>query len=55
LALGRLDDDDRELILMRHFEQLSNQDVARILGIEPATASKRYVRALDRLRDFLRN
>jgi RNA polymerase sigma-70 factor (ECF subfamily) len=40
---------------MRHFEQLSNQDVARLLGIEPAAASKRYVRALDRLRNLLRD
>jgi RNA polymerase sigma-70 factor (ECF subfamily) len=54
-AIGRLDDDDRELILMRHFEQLSNQDVARMLGIEPAAASKRYVRALDQLRELLRD
>ncbi|MFN0054941.1 MAG: sigma-70 family RNA polymerase sigma factor [Planctomycetales bacterium] len=49
-AIGRLDDDERDLILWRHFEQLSNQDVAAILGINAAAASKRYVRALERLR-----
>jgi RNA polymerase sigma-70 factor (ECF subfamily) len=52
-ALGRLDDDERELILMRHFEQLSNGDVARVLGIHEPAASKRYVRALERLRGIL--
>jgi len=52
-ALGRLDDDERELILMRHFEQLSNRDVAKVLGIHDAAASKRYVRALEHLRGIL--
>jgi RNA polymerase sigma-70 factor (ECF subfamily) len=52
-ALGRLDDDERELILMRHFEQLSNRDAAKVLGVSDAAASKRYVRALERLRGVL--
>ena len=52
-ALGNLDDDDREIILWRHFEQLSNADVARLLGIREPAASKRYVRALERLRALL--
>jgi RNA polymerase sigma-70 factor (ECF subfamily) len=52
-ALGRLDDDERELILMRHFEQLANKDAALILGVTEAAASKRYVRALERLRGIL--
>lgn len=53
IALGRLDDDERDLILWRHFEQLSNSDVAALLKVNEAAASKRYVRALERLRGFL--
>jgi RNA polymerase sigma-70 factor (ECF subfamily) len=52
-ALERLDDDERELILMRHFEQLGNKAAAQILGVTEAAASKRYVRALERLRGIL--
>src|SRR5207237_688693 len=52
-ALGRLDDDDREVILMRHFEQLANQEVAAALGLTEAAASMRYLRAVRRLRDLL--
>lgn len=52
-ALGRLNDDDRDLILWRHFEQLSNREVAVLLGITEAAAGKRYVRALERLRGLL--
>jgi RNA polymerase sigma-70 factor (ECF subfamily) len=52
-ALERLDDDERDLILWRHFEQLSNGDAARLLGIREPAASKRYVRALERLRVVL--
>ncbi len=53
LALGRLDDDDRDLILWRHFEQLSARDTARILHISEAAAGKRYLRAVERLRTIL--
>lgn len=52
-ALGRLSDTDREMLLMRNLEALSNQEVAEVLGIEPVAASKRYGRALMRLRDVL--
>jgi RNA polymerase sigma-70 factor (ECF subfamily) len=38
---------------MRHFEQLSNQDVAADLGLTEAAASMRYLRAVRRLRDLL--
>jgi RNA polymerase sigma-70 factor (ECF subfamily) len=40
---------DREMILMRYYEELTNQEVAQLLQLEPATASKRYGRALRRL------
>lgn len=52
-AIGELSEDDREVILMRHHEQLSNQDVAKVLGLTEAAASMRYLRALRRLRTVL--
>src|SRR4051794_17875790 len=52
-ALDGLDPIDREVLALRHFEELSNQEVAALLGIQAAAASKRYVRALERLRDAL--
>jgi RNA polymerase sigma-70 factor (ECF subfamily) len=54
LALQQLTEDERDLILWRHFEQLSNQETARLLHVSEAAASKRYVRALERLRVLLR-
>jgi RNA polymerase sigma-70 factor (ECF subfamily) len=52
-ALGQLDDDDREIILLRHFEQLSNSEVARLLAISEPAAGMRHLRALRRLRTVL--
>lgn len=52
-SINELADDDRDIILMRHHEQLSNQDVARLLGLTEAAASMRYLRALRRLRTVL--
>ena len=52
-ALDELDPLDREVLALRHFEELSNADTAAVLGIQPAAASKRYVRALARLRQIL--
>jgi RNA polymerase sigma-70 factor (ECF subfamily) len=53
-ALEELDDLDREILALRHFEDLSNEETAAELGIEPAAASKRFVRALQRLRPTLK-
>ncbi len=53
LALGQLDHDERDLILWRHFEQLSARDMAQLLQISEAAASKRYIRAVERLRTIL--
>ncbi len=53
LALAQLEEDDREIILMRHYEQLSNQDVAQALGLTEAAASMRHLRAVRRLRGLL--
>jgi RNA polymerase sigma-70 factor (ECF subfamily) len=44
---------DREILTLRHFEELGNDEVAQILGLQKAAASNRYVRALQRLRDAL--
>ncbi len=52
-ALDELDEVDREVLALRHFEELSNADTASVLGIQPAAASKRYVRALTRLKQIL--
>ena len=49
-ALAQLDETDREVLLMRHFEQLSNQEVAAALGLSEAAASMRHLRAIKRLR-----
>lgn len=54
-ALGQLDDDERDLILWRHFEQLSARDTAHLLQISEAAAAKRYIRALARLRAILKD
>jgi RNA polymerase sigma-70 factor (ECF subfamily) len=53
-AVAWLADDDREILLLRHFEDLPNHEAAQVLGIEPAAASKRYGRALLRLHQLLR-
>jgi RNA polymerase sigma-70 factor (ECF subfamily) len=52
-ALDRLGSLDREVLALRHFEQLSNAETAHVLGLSVAATSKRYVRALERLRDVL--
>jgi len=54
-VLDELDDVDREIVVLRHFEGLSNEDAAAELAIEPAAASKRFVRALVRLRPALQS
>lgn len=52
-ALDGLDDNDREIILMRHCEHLSNTEVAQALSLSPAAAGMRYLRALRQLRSIL--
>jgi RNA polymerase sigma-70 factor (ECF subfamily) len=53
-ALNSMDPLDREVLALRHFEQLTNSEAARVLGIKEGAAGKRYLRALERLRDILR-
>jgi RNA polymerase sigma-70 factor (ECF subfamily) len=52
-ALNQMDAIDREVIALRHFEQLSRAETAELLGIRESAVSKRYVRALERLRGIL--
>jgi RNA polymerase sigma-70 factor (ECF subfamily) len=52
-ALDQLDEIDREVLLLRHLEELSNHEVAQVLGIDRYAASKRYLRALARLRGVM--
>jgi RNA polymerase sigma-70 factor, ECF subfamily len=52
-ALEQLDAIDREVLVLRHFEQMSNHEAAAALEIKPAAASKRYVRAVERLKTVL--
>ena len=53
-ALNGMDAIDREIIALRHFEELSNAEAAEVLGLETSTASKRYIRAMKRLQAALR-
>jgi RNA polymerase sigma-70 factor (ECF subfamily) len=52
-ALNGLDPIDREILVLRHFEYLSNDEAALALGLKRSTASQRYLRALKRLKDVL--
>src|SRR5439155_17347994 len=50
-ALNSMDPHDREVLILRHFEELSNVEAAQVLGIKPSAAVNRYVRAWKRLKD----
>jgi RNA polymerase sigma-70 factor, ECF subfamily len=52
-ALNSMDPVDREVLVLRHFEELTNNETAEILGLQKTAASNRYVRALKRLRAIL--
>jgi RNA polymerase sigma-70 factor (ECF subfamily) len=52
-ALNQMDPIDREVIALRHFEELSNAEVAAVLGLSKTAASNRYIRAVRRLKDIL--
>jgi RNA polymerase sigma-70 factor (ECF subfamily) len=53
-ALNALDPLDREILSLRHFEELTHAEAARALDIGEAAAAKRYIRALKRLKDVLK-
>jgi RNA polymerase sigma-70 factor, ECF subfamily len=52
-ALNQMDPVDREVLALRHFEHLTNAEAAGVLGVKEKAAGKRYLRALERLRDIL--
>lgn len=52
-ALNSMDLIDREVLALRHFEQLSNAETAQVLGLSETAASNRFVRALKRLKKIL--
>jgi RNA polymerase sigma-70 factor (ECF subfamily) len=52
-ALNAMDAVDREILTLRHFEDLNNNETAQVLGISKTAASNRYIRALKRLKDAL--
>lgn len=54
-ALNELAPVDREVLVLRHFEDLSNNETADVLGIKKSGASRRYVVALARLRELMRD
>ena len=53
LALEQLEEGDREIIIMRHFEHLGNSEVAEALGLTAPAAGMRYLRSIRRLRELL--
>jgi RNA polymerase sigma-70 factor (ECF subfamily) len=52
-ALNSMDALDREVLALRHFEQLNNAETAQVLGLQESAASKRYIRALKKLKEIL--
>ncbi len=52
-TLNAMNDVDREVLVLRHFEQLNNAETAQVLDIQESAASKRYLRALERLQSTL--
>ena len=52
-ALASMSDIDREVLALRHFEELSNSETAQVLGLTEQAASIRYIRALGRLKNIL--
>ena len=52
-VLNSMDPIDREVLTLRHFEELGNSETAQVLGISKAAASSRYIRAVMRLKKEL--
>ena len=53
MALDSMEPLDREVLALRHFEQLSRAEIAQVLGVSEAAAGKRYLRALERFKQVL--
>ena len=52
-ALNTMDPVDREVLALKHFEQLGTSEIAEVLGLSKAGAGSRYLRAIKRLRELL--
>ena len=52
-ALRNMDALDREILVLRHFEELTNKEIAELLGLQPTAASNRYFRALQKLKQMV--
>ena len=52
-ALNSMDPIDREVLALKHFEQLSTTEIAQVLGLSKAGAGSRYLRAIKRLKEIL--
>ena len=52
-VLNGMEPMDREILALRHFEELSNGEASEVLGLSKTAANNRYIRALGRLRDLL--
>lgn len=52
-AIAQLPDQDAEILIMRHYEHLSNQEIAQALELTEPAASMRYLRAVRKLREVL--
>jgi RNA polymerase sigma-70 factor (ECF subfamily) len=52
-ALDELPEDERQVVLLRGIEQQPNREVARLLGIDDSSVTRRYQKALERLRQRL--
>ena len=54
-AINSMEELDREILALRHFEELSNVETAQVLGIKKSTASSRHLRAIKRLKEILQS
>jgi RNA polymerase sigma-70 factor (ECF subfamily) len=54
-CLCQLDTADQEILILRHFEELTNSEAAAALNLKPSAAANRYLRALERLRELVRS
>ena len=52
-ALNSMDSLDREVLTLRHFEHMNNEETALVLGLSQGAASIRYIKALKRIKEIL--
>jgi RNA polymerase sigma-70 factor (ECF subfamily) len=52
-ALDRMEEVDREIVVLRHFERLSSAEAGEVLGMQPDAVRERYLRAIGKLRGIL--